>query len=47
MKQAIVKKNDRSLGKETVKNAGYDISSEAERISGLYIKMAEQAYGRE
>ena len=45
--QALKKENNRPLGKETVKNAGYDIFSEAERISSLYIKMAEQAYGRE
>lgn len=47
MNMALNRKVDRAGGMAIVKNAGYDIFSEAKRIENLYLKMAETAYGRE
>ena len=38
------KQTDRTQGKEIVRQAGYDIHTEARKLQETYLKMAEHAY---
>lgn len=42
IQKALAEKNDRSAAKEKIKEAGYDIKTEAKRIEKIYLEMSER-----